>query len=226
MNFIENKKQVITDIQAHFSKTPYNLPKYEIMAVSKTQPVNIIETALCSGHQLFGENRVQEALQKWPELQKKFPQTELHLIGPLQTNKIKDAIHLFDAIQTLDREKMALKLAEFCRETDANLRLKKIYIQVNTGKEEQKAGIFPEEMHDFISYCRYDLHLPISGLMAIPPKEDATCFHFALLAKIAKQHNLEELSMGMSADYLQALPFGATCIRLGTALFGERSIAK
>lgn len=222
MGFEQNKSQILADIKNHFAKLPYQPGTFDIMAVSKTQPAEVIEEALGTGHHLFGENRVQEAAQKWPDLQKKYPDSQLHLIGPLQTNKIKEVIGLFDAIQTLDRQKLADKLAPYFEKGQVN-RLKKLYIQINTGHETQKSGITPEQASDFIHYCQHDLSLPIAGLMAIPPVDEATCFHFALLAKIAKKHNLAELSMGMSGDYLEALPFGSTCLRLGTALFGARS---
>lgn len=223
MSFEQNKSQILADIKNHFAKLPYQPGAYDIMAVSKTQSAEVIEAALETGHCLFGENRVQEAMQKWPELQKKYPDSELHLIGPLQTNKIKEVVGLFDAIQTVDRQKLADKLAPYFEKGQTN-RLQKLYIQINTGNESQKAGIAPEQASDFIDYCRHDLSLPIVGLMAIPPVAEAACFHFALLAKIAHKHDLPELSMGMSSDYLEALPFGATCLRLGTALFGNRAV--
>ena len=192
----------------------------DLIAVSKRQPVEAIEVALSLGHRHFGENRVQEAQEKWPDLKARYPDIELHLIGPLQTNKAKDAVALFDVIQTVDRPKLARVLA---KEMTAAGRHLPVYIQVNTGKEEQKAGVFPEDADNFIIECREGLGLNVIGLMCIPPVEEQPAPHFALLGKIAARNNLARLSMGMSADFETAVQFGATSVRVGTALFGARS---
>ena len=192
----------------------------DLIAVSKRQPVAAVEAALVYGHRHFGENRVQEAQGKWPALKEKYPDIELHLIGLLQTNKAKDAVALFDVIQTVDRPKLARVLAKEMTAAGCSL---PVYIQVNTGKEPQKAGIFPEDADAFIAECRDDLGLNVVGLMCIPPVEEQPAPHFALLAKIAARNNLARLSMGMSADFETAVQFGATSVRVGTALFGARS---
>jgi hypothetical protein len=196
-----------------------NAADVDLIAVSKRQPVEAIEAALSYGHRQFGENRVQEAQQKWPDLKARFSDIELHLIGPLQTNKAKDAVALFDFIQTVDRPKLARVLA---KEMTAAGRDIPVCIQVNTGKESQKAGIYPEDADEFITTCRDELGLDVIGLMCIPPVEDQPAPHFALLNKIAKRNGLSRLSMGMSADFETAVQFGATSVRVGTALFGER----
>lgn len=191
----------------------------DLIAVSKRQPVELIEAALGYGHRHFGENRVQEAAGKWPALKQQFPDIELHLIGPLQTNKAKDAVALFDVIETVDRPKLARVLAREMAEAGRAL---PVYIQVNTGKEPQKAGVFPEDADAFITECRDNLGLDVVGLMCIPPVEEQPAPHFALLAKIAARNGLSRLSMGMSADFETAVQFGATSVRVGTALFGAR----
>lgn len=190
-----------------------------LIAVSKFQPVERIREALAAGQRRFGENRVQEAKAKWPELRAELSDIELHLIGPLQTNKVRDAVALFDVIQTLDREKLALALAEECR---AQNRRPALLIQVNTGNEPQKAGIDPLALPDFLQFCRQDCQLQIDGLMCIPPAEEEPALHFALLSDLARRQGLSTLSMGMSADYGTAIRFGATMVRLGTAIFGDR----
>lgn len=190
-----------------------------LMAVSKTHGPDRIAPVLEAGHRLFGENRVQEAAGKWPPLRDAWPDIRLHLIGPLQTNKVRDALALFDAIQTVDRPKLAERLA---RDMDALGRHPDCFIQVNTGKEPQKAGIAPEDADAFIADCRTRLTLPVVGLMCIPPVDESPAPHFALLAKIAARHGLTELSMGMSADFREAIRFGATIVRVGTAIFGIR----
>ena len=191
----------------------------KLVAVSKTQPIDAIRPALVAGHRLYGENRVQEAQAKWPELKAEFPDARVHLIGPLQTNKVKQAVALFDAIQTLDRPKLAKALAtEIARsgkEVDC-------YVEINVGEEDQKAGIAPEDADAFIALCRDDLALPVIGLMCIPPNGAEPAPYFALLAKIAARNDLAEISMGMSADYETAIDFGATLVRVGTAIFGPR----
>lgn len=197
-----------------------NANDVDLIAVSKRQPVEAIEMALSLGHRHFGENRVQEAQEKWPDLKTRYPDIELHLIGPLQTNKAKDAVALFDVIQTVDRPKLARVLAKEIKAAGRNL---PVYIQVNTGKEEQKAGVFPEDADSFITECREELGLNVIGLMCIPPVEEQPAPHFALLGKIAERNGLTRLSMGMSADFETAVQFGATSVRVGTALFGVRS---
>ena len=186
-----------------------------LMLASKTQSAETIEPFLKEGHRLFGENRVQEAAQKWPDLKSLYPDTELHLIGPLQSNKVKQALKLFDVIETLDREKLAKALHDHGCTIPC-------YIQINTGEEEQKSGIIPQEADAFITYCRQDCNLDIQGLMCIPPAIEPCAPHFALLHRIAEKHDIPNLSMGMSNDYPVAIAFGATQIRVGRAVFGAR----
>lgn len=190
-----------------------------VVAVSKTHPVEAVIAALEAGHRLFGENRVQEAATKFPPLRARNPDLKLHLIGPLQTNKIKQAVEVCDAIETLDRDKLAQGIAAELAKSGKNLDL---FIQVNTGEEAQKAGVPPLEADDFIRRCREEYALPVVGLMCIPPAEEHPAPHFALLAEIAKRHGLPQLSIGMSADYELAIRFGATHVRVGTAIFGAR----
>jgi pyridoxal phosphate enzyme (YggS family) len=190
-----------------------------LVAVSKTNPVAAIKPALAAGHRLFGENRVQEAEAKWPDLRAEFPDLVLHLIGPLQSNKVKESVALFDAIETVDRPKLARALAAEMVRTG---RRPRCYVQVNTGEEPQKAGVAPAEADTFIALCRDELQLPLAGLMCIPPVNEEPSPHFALLAKIARRNGLADLSMGMSADYEIAIAFGATHVRVGTAIFGAR----
>ncbi len=192
----------------------------EIIAVSKTHDADSIRPLLEAGHRVFGENRVQEAMSKWPALKVDYPGVELHLIGALQTNKVKDALRLFDVIQTVDRPKLAGVLAKQLAKGDYHD--KKFFIQINTGEEEQKAGIIPQEADDFIGYCAGELGLPVVGLMCIPPVDDNPALHFALLKKIAERNNLPELSMGMSGDFELAAAMGATYVRVGTAIFDTR----
>jgi pyridoxal phosphate enzyme (YggS family) len=191
----------------------------QLVAVSKTHPADWIRPTLVAGHRLFGENRVQEAEAKWPDLRTEFPDLVLHLIGPLQSNKVKEAVALFDVIETVDRPKLARVLATEMIRTN---RRPACYIQINTGEEPQKAGVAPTEADAFITLCRDELQLPLRGLMCIPPVDEEPSPHFALLAKIAKRNGLIELSMGMSADYKIAIAFGATHVRVGTAIFGAR----
>lgn len=189
-----------------------------LIAVSKAQPADRIQAALAAGQRLFGENRVQEAQARWPDLRAAHPDLEIHLIGPLQTNKVKEAVALFDAIETVDRPKLAQALAAEMEKAGRRL---PCYVQVNTGEEEQKAGALPEEADGFIADCRA-LGLDIVGLMCIPPVEEEAGLHFALLREIARRNGIERLSMGMSADYEAAILFGATEVRVGTAIFGDR----
>jgi len=191
----------------------------ELVAVTKTMPAAAVEDAIEAGQLIFGENRVQEAQAKWPALKALHANLELHLIGPLQTNKVREAVALFDVIETLDRPKLARALAEEMKRTGMRPRL---FVQVNTGEEPQKAGIVPEETADFVALCRDTFGLVVDGLMCIPPFDEEPSMHFALLAKLAKELGLDELSMGMSGDFVRAIPFGATYVRVGTAIFGER----
>lgn len=191
----------------------------QLIAVSKTFFNDQIEPVLQAGHRVFGENRVQESQQKWPELKRKYPDVELHLIGPLQSNKTADAVSLFDAIHTVDREKIAKSISAEMARQDKNL---KLFVQVNTGREEQKAGIDPEEAVSFVDRCRSVHGLNISGLMCIPPFDENPGPHFALLRDLAEQAGVRELSMGMSGDFQTAIEFGSTCIRVGSAIFGSR----
>lgn len=190
-----------------------------LVAVSKTFDAGAIRPAIEAGQRVFGENRVQEAQGKWPALKAEFPGIELHLIGPLQSNKAKEAVALFDVIETVDREKIA---AELARETKKQGRTPRLYVQVNTGSEPQKAGVGPREAVAFVARCR-DIHgLAVEGLMCIPPAEENPGPHFALLEKLAREAGVEKLSMGMSADYELAVRFGATSVRVGSAIFGTR----
>ncbi len=191
----------------------------ELIAVSKTFDVEAIRPVLNAGCRVFGENRVQEAQGKWPELRKDFPAVKLHLIGPLQSNKTADAVKLFDAIHTIDREKIANAIRNEMMSQEKELEL---FIQVNTGSEEQKSGIYPDFASEFITWCKEDLGLTISGLMCIPPFEENPGPHFALLRKLADENDLDKLSMGMSGDYLTAIEFSATHVRVGSAIFGAR----
>ena len=190
-----------------------------LIAVSKQQPDERIEKSLASGHRIFGENRVQEAFERWQARKTMYPELQLHLIGPLQSNKAQDAVALFDVIQTVDRPKIATALA---REMAAAGRSLPCFIQVNTGEEDQKAGIAPAELESFLSFCRDEAKLQIVGLMCIPPVEDEPAMHFALLKKLADRYGLPQISMGMSSDFDTAISFGATHIRVGSAFFGER----
>jgi len=189
-----------------------------LIAVSKVQPDARVRNVLEQGHRIFGENKVQEAAGKWPAFREEFDGVELHLIGPLQTNKARQAMELADSIHTLDRPKLAKTLARLAQEIG---RCPELFIQVNTGEEEQKAGVMPADADSFIAECRA-LDLPVRGLMCIPPVDEEASMHFALLAKIAARNDLSGLSMGMSSDYAKAISFGATHVRVGSAIFGER----
>lgn len=190
-----------------------------LVAVSKTVPAGMIEQAIAAGQRVFGENRVQEAQSKWPELKQCHAGIELHLIGPLQSNKVRDAVSLFDVIETVDRPKLARALAEEIARSGMRPRL---FAQVNTGEEAQKAGIAPAEAASFVALCRETFGLAIDGLMCIPPFDEEPAMHFALLAKLAEKIGVKELSMGMSGDFARAIQFGATYVRIGTAIFGAR----
>ncbi len=194
-----------------------------LIAISKAHPAQAARQALEAGHRVFGENRVQEALDKWPELKQEFSTAELHLVGSLQSNKAGRAVDLFDTIHTIDRPKLARAVAG---EMDKCGRRPQCFIQVNTGEEPQKGGVLPEDADAFIAQCRDDLGLPVEGLMCIPPLEEEASLHFALLREIARRNGLESLSMGMSGDYETAIRFGATHVRVGTAIFGQRPATK
>lgn len=190
-----------------------------LIAVSKTFEAPDIEPVILAGQRVFGENRVQEAKAKWPAMRARHSGIELHLIGPLQSNKTREAVELFDAIHTVDRPKIAAAIADEMKKQGRKLQL---FVQVNTGEEPQKAGIAPKETAAFVAHCRNELKLEISGLMCIPPVEEAPAVHFAFLAKLAKELALPHLSMGMSADYETAINLGATHVRVGSAIFGHR----
>ena len=190
----------------------------KLIAVSKVQPNERVQAVLQEGHQLFGENKVQEAQGKWPDFRTKFGPIEVHLIGPLQTNKVKAAVELFDAIHTVDRPKLAQKIAS---EVQTQGKSPELFIQINTGEEDQKTGVLPANSDAFIKECR-DMSLTITGLMAIPPVNEEPSLHFALLRKIAARNGLSNLSMGMSRDYKYALKEGSTHLRIGTKLYGQR----
>ena len=192
----------------------------KLVAVGKTHGAALIEAAIAAGHEVYGENRVQEAKAKFPALKAAHPGLTLHLIGPLQTNKAQEAVALFDVIETLDRPKLARVLAKEMAKAD---RRPACFVQVNTGEEPQKAGVPPREADAFIALARDELGLPVTGLMCIPPLDEEPALHFALLAEMAKRNGLPHLSMGMSADYELAIRFGATHVRVGTAIFGPRA---
>lgn len=191
----------------------------ELVAVSKVQPEDRVRAVLEAGQRIFGENRVQEAQGRWTPLREAYPDVELRLIGPLQTNKTKVAVGFFDVIESLDREKLARSLAEAI---EAQGRAPRLYVQVNTGEEPQKAGVLPAEVEGFVETCRTTYGLAIEGLMVIPPIDEVPAPHFALLRKLAERNGIERLSMGMSADFEIAIAMGATSVRVGSALFGDR----
>lgn len=190
-----------------------------LVAVSKVQPDERVAAVLDEGHRIFGENRVQEAAGKWPGFRETYSDVDLHLIGPLQTNKARQAMELFNTIQSVDRPKLASTLARLAQEMG---HCPELFIQVNTGEEDQKAGILPADADAFVAECR-SLDLPVKGLMCIPPVEEEPALHFALLAKIAERNGLTGLSMGMSGDFETAIALGATHVRVGSAIFGARS---
>ncbi len=212
----------LSDIQDRIAQAEASAGRTEgsvkLIAVSKVQPDARVRDVLEQGQRCFGENRVQEAAGKWPGFREEFEGIDLHLIGPLQTNKARQAMELADAIHTIDRPKLAKTIARLAQEMG---RCPDLFIQVNTGEEEQKAGVLPREADGFIAECRA-LDLPVKGLMCIPPVDEAPSLHFALLAKIAARNDLTGLSMGMSEDFEQAIALGATHVRVGSAIFGER----
>lgn len=190
-----------------------------LVAVSKQQPDDRIQAVLDAGQRIFGENRVQEAISRWAHRRADYPELTLHLIGPLQTNKVADAVALFDVIEVVDRDKLAATLAKEMAKQNRHL---PCLVQVNTGEEEQKSGISPRETLEFVRHCQSHHGLNITGLMCIPPANEEPAMHFALLAKLAKECGLSTLSMGMSSDYIEAITFGATSVRVGSAIFGDR----
>lgn len=211
----------LAEIQERVAAAEKTVGSVKLIAVSKVQPNARVRAVLEQGQHIFGENRVQEAARKWPEFKAEFPDIELHLIGPLQTNKLNQALGLFDAIHTLDREKLARKLADAVQALGA---CPELFIQVNTGEESQKAGVLPDALDDFVGLCRDTYGLPISGLMVIPPVAENPDIHFKMLADMAERNALTNLSMGMSSDFERAIALGATHIRVGSAIFGERVI--
>jgi pyridoxal phosphate enzyme (YggS family) len=214
--------QIRLGIEQATLDTDRNADDVTLIAVSKKQPDDRIDAALEAGLRVFGENRVQEAQMRWTERRKDYPDLRLHLIGPLQTNKAGDAVALFDVIETLDREKLAVSLA---REMQKQNLERECLIQVNTGDEDQKAGITPEEAVAFSRHCRQTHGLNVTGMMCIPPVDEEPAMHFALLKTLAAEAGLDVLSMGMSGDYKTAIRFGATHIRVGSSLFGTRRMA-
>lgn len=215
----QNYNEVMSRIAAAAGRAGRQTEDITLVAVSKTFGPEDIEPVLQIPHRTFGENRVQESYGKWPELKSRYPDTVLHLIGPLQTNKAREAVSLFDCIETLDREKLARTLA---KEIQAAGKAPELFVQVNTGLEPQKAGIEPQELDGFIQTCRTIYDLPVTGLMCIPPVDEEPALHFALLAKLAGRNGLAKLSMGMSGDFETAIELGATHVRVGSAIFGAR----
>ena len=192
--------------------------RVKLIAVSKVQPNNRVEAVLEAGHRVFGENRVQEAQSKWPDFKNQYQDVELHIIGPLQTNKTRAAMELADSIHTLDRPKLAKNMARLAQSLG---KCPELFVQVNTGNEQQKTGVSPKDTESFVKEC-LDMDLPVRGLMCIPPVHEEASLHFALLKKISENCGLKYLSMGMSSDFEKAISFGATHIRVGSAIFGER----
>jgi len=215
----ENLREVRNQIEKAAKAARREASSVRLIAISKTFAADEIVPVIEAGQRLFGENRVQEAKAKWPALRERFKGIELHLVGPLQSNKVKEALSLFDAIHSVDRPKLA---AELAKEIQKEGRAPQLFVQVNTGAEPQKAGVLPEETDAFIKECRESYSLEIAGLMCIPPVEEAPAPHFALTKKIAERNGLKLLSMGMSADFESAINFGATHVRVGSAIFGSR----
>jgi len=211
--------EIRTRIAAAAAEAGRDPAAVHIVAVTKTFGEADILPVLAAGHRHFGENRVQEAKAKWPALRAQYPAVELHLVGPLQSNKTRDAVALFDAIHSIDRPKIARAVAE---ETARQGRRLLLFVQVNTGEEPQKAGVAPREAHALVRHCREELKLDIAGLMCIPPLNEEPAVHFAFLAKLAREMGLAHLSMGMSDDFATAVQFGATYLRIGSAIFGGR----
>jgi len=214
MSLKEIKSQV-RQAEIEFSRVVGSI---NLIAVSKVQPNERIEAVLEQGHRIFGENRIQEAQSKWPDFKKRFEGIELHIIGPLQTNKTRAAMELADCIHTLDRTKLATTMARIAQDLG---KCPELFVQVNTGDEPQKSGVSPKETQAFVKEC-LDMDLPVKGLMCIPPVNEEASLHFALLKNIAEDCGLSDLSMGMSSDFEKAISFGATHVRVGSAIFGDR----
>ena len=212
----------LADIKKLINKAEVNssgpIGRVKLIAVSKVQPNSRIESVLDQGHRVFGENRIQEAQSKWPDFKAQYEDVELHIIGPLQTNKTRAAMEIADSIHTLDRPKLARNIARLAQELG---NCPELFVQVNTGEEQQKSGVLPKETEAFVKEC-LDMDLPVKGLMCIPPVDEEASLHFALLKNISENCGLRYLSMGMSADFEKAISFGATHIRVGSAIFGER----
>ena len=220
-NIKKNRDLLLNDINiSHLNSKFKKSSIIKLVAVSKKQDEYKIDLAIQTGQKIFGENRVQEAQKRWEQRLQHHSDLELRLIGPLQTNKVKQALNLFDIIETLDREKLAKEISS---NFDSEVKTKSFFIQINTGNEPQKSGFLPLEADSFIEYCRNDLKLPIVGLMCIPPYDEEAAMHFCLLKKIADRNNLLELSMGMSDDFKEGIKFGATSVRIGSKFFGQRT---
>lgn len=220
LSLAQTRAAILKDIAAAAKAAGRDPEEIVLVAVSKKQPDARIDAALAAGYRVFGENRVQEAEARWRPRRRDYPDLEVRLVGPLQTNKAEAAVALFDVIETLDRDKLAQALVKAMEKTARRPRL---YVQVNTGEEPQKAGLVPAELPSFLERLRDRYALEIEGLMCIPPVEEPASLHFALLAKLARDHGLSKLSMGMSADYPLAVGLGATSVRVGSALFGPRN---
>ncbi len=214
---IDNLDKINNEIESESKK--WQQEKIKLIAVSKKQPVNKILELINAGHLYFAENQIKEAKEKWPNIQKNNHKIKLHFIGHLQRNKVKEALKLFDMIETIDNEKLAIEISKHLTESS---KTKEMLIQINIGKEEQKYGIEPEIANEFIEFTRNDLNLPIKGLMCIPPKDENPAPFFAFMKKIAKENNLNYLSQGMSGDYKEAIKIGTSQVRIGTSIFGLR----
>ena len=217
MTIADNLARIKNDIAAQAREAGREPADTALIAVAKKQPDARIQAALDCGHRAFGENRVQEAQDHWQDRRGDYPDLRLHLLGPLQTNKVKEAVALFDVIHTLDREKLASKLAQAGYRGEC-------LIQVNTGEEPQKSGVIPDELDAFYHYCAYDQGLNVTGLMCIPPLDAPASLHFGLLRNLAARIGVTDLSMGMSGDYGEAVTLGATYVRIGTGVFGAREV--
>ena len=210
---------IIDDVESTAVSAGRDKASVNVVAVSKLQPIERVEKVLQKGHRIFGENRVQEAIMKWPSLFEIYGKSSVHLLGPLQSNKVRDAVRFFDVIHSLDREKLLKKIAN---EVQSFGMCPKLIVQVNTGEEPQKSGVLPQEIDKFLENCRKVFSLPITGLMCIPPIHELSSVHFSLLKKLADRNGIQDLSMGMSKDYQSAIRLGSTFVRIGSAIFGER----
>ena len=220
IEIVENYKTILQQIERYnkeFSKTT-SFPK--LIAVSKTFSEDKIQLIIDQGHYIFGENKVQEAKNKWSKIKKVNKKIELHLIGPLQSNKVKDAVETFDVIQTIDREKIVRKITEFLKENPKKMRF---FVQVNVGNEPQKNGLKIEELNNFLEWCKNDMKIIISGLMCIPPINEEPSYYFNVVKNLCVKDKLDHTSMGMSGDFAKAIQFGATYLRIGSLIFGKRS---